>query len=147
MGPTWGTPGSCRPQMGPLLAPWTLSSGVLTPQDYSSYVTLHHDGDVYTLALYDIRGQEDYERLRPLSYPDTDVFLVCFSVVSPFSLENVKEKVIDNSSFCVMIIIPFYLSHFTNTNTSYTTYWFIENMPLTLLTENRSIWVQSIAWI
>ena len=28
MGPTWGPPGSCRPQMGPMLAPWTLLSGV-----------------------------------------------------------------------------------------------------------------------
>ncbi|KAK2556379.1 Cell division control protein 42-like protein [Acropora cervicornis] len=37
-------------------------------------------------------SQEDYDRLRPLSYPQTDVFLVCFSVVSPSSFENVKEK-------------------------------------------------------
>lgn len=37
-------------------------------------------------------GQEDYDRLRPLSYPQTDVFLVCFSVVSPPSYENVREK-------------------------------------------------------
>ena len=29
MGPTWGPPGSCRPQMGPMLAPWTLLSGML----------------------------------------------------------------------------------------------------------------------
>ena len=29
MGPTWGPPGSCRPQMGPMLAPWTLLSGLL----------------------------------------------------------------------------------------------------------------------
>ena len=28
MGPTWGPPGSCRPQMGPMLAPWTLLSGI-----------------------------------------------------------------------------------------------------------------------
>ncbi|CAB1351149.1 unnamed protein product [Coregonus sp. 'balchen'] len=35
---------------------------------------------------------EDYDRLRPLSYPQTDVFLVCFSVVSPSSFENVREK-------------------------------------------------------
>ena len=28
MGPTWGPPGSCRPQMGPILAPWTLLSGM-----------------------------------------------------------------------------------------------------------------------
>ena len=37
-------------------------------------------------------GQEDYDRLRPLSYPQTDVFLVCFSVVNPTSLENVEHK-------------------------------------------------------
>ena len=43
-------------------------------------------------------GQEDYDRLRPLSYPQTDVFLVCFSVVSPASFENVKEKVSGGSS-------------------------------------------------
>ena len=43
--------------------------------------------------MYQIIGQEDYDRLRPLSYPQTDVFLVCFSVVSPASFENVKEKV------------------------------------------------------
>lgn len=45
-------------------------------------------------------GQEDYDRLRPLSYPQTDVFLVCFSVVSPSSFENVKEKVSVTCSFC-----------------------------------------------
>merc|ERR1711931_1787 len=37
-------------------------------------------------------GQEDYDRLRPLSYPQTDVFLVCFSVISSASFENVKSK-------------------------------------------------------
>nr|XP_061803466.1 rho-related GTP-binding protein RhoA-C-like isoform X2 [Nerophis lumbriciformis] len=34
----------------------------------------------------------DYDRLRPLSYPDTDVILMCFSVDSPDSLENIPEK-------------------------------------------------------
>ena len=28
MGPTWGPPGFCRSQMGPMLAPWTLLSGI-----------------------------------------------------------------------------------------------------------------------
>ena len=48
--------------------------------------------DPYTLGLFDTAGQEDYDRLRPLSYPQTDVFLLCFSVTSPASFENVKEK-------------------------------------------------------
>ena len=43
-------------------------------------------------GLFDTAGQEDYDRLRPLSYPQTDVFLVCLSVVSPSSFENVREK-------------------------------------------------------
>jgi hypothetical protein len=38
-------------------------------------------------------GQEDYDRLRPLSYPGTNVFLVSFSIISPTSYENVKTKV------------------------------------------------------
>merc|ERR1712135_106975 len=50
------------------------------------------DGVPVSLGLWDTAGQEDYDRLRPLSYPQTDVFLICFSVVSPSSFENVKEK-------------------------------------------------------
>ncbi|XP_040827353.1 transforming protein RhoA-like isoform X2 [Ochotona curzoniae] len=34
----------------------------------------------------------DYDRLRPLSYPDTDVILMCFSISSPDSLENIPVK-------------------------------------------------------
>lgn len=51
------------------------------------------DGKPISLGLWDTAGQEDYDRLRPLSYPQTDVFLVCFSLVSPASFENVKTKV------------------------------------------------------
>lgn len=58
-----------------------------------SHLSLHRIGDEpYTLGLFDTAGQEDYDRLRPLSYPQTDVFLICFSVMSPASFENVKEK-------------------------------------------------------
>lgn len=45
------------------------------------------------LALWDTAGQEDYDRLRPLSYPDSHVILICFAVDSPDSLDNVQEKV------------------------------------------------------
>ncbi|CAH3107473.1 unnamed protein product [Porites lobata] len=63
------------------------------PTVFDNYaVTVMIGGEPYTLGLFDTAGQEDYDRLRPLSYPQTDVFLVCFSVVSPASFENVKEK-------------------------------------------------------
>lgn len=51
------------------------------------------------LALWDTAGQEDYDRLRPLSYPDTDVILMCFSIDSPDSLENIPEKWNDEVGF------------------------------------------------
>lgn len=50
------------------------------------------DQKLVHLGLWDTAGQADYDRLRPLSYRDTDIFLVCFSVVNPDSFANVKEK-------------------------------------------------------
>lgn len=50
------------------------------------------DNKAYVLGLWDTAGQEEYDRLRPLSYPQTDVFLLCFSVVNPMSLKNVRDK-------------------------------------------------------
>jgi Ras-related C3 botulinum toxin substrate 1 len=44
------------------------------------------------LDIFDTHGHEEYDRLRPLSYPDTHVFIVCFSVVTPVSFDHVRTK-------------------------------------------------------
>ena len=58
--------------------------------NYSTNRTV--DGIPIKLNLWDTAGQEDYDRLRPLSYPQTDIFVVCFSVEKPASFENVTAK-------------------------------------------------------
>lgn len=58
--------------------------------NYSANVMV--DNKTVSLGLWDTAGQEDYDRLRPLSYPQTDVFLICFSIVGATSFQNVKTK-------------------------------------------------------
>ncbi|XP_063722852.1 ras-related C3 botulinum toxin substrate 1-like [Symsagittifera roscoffensis] len=50
------------------------------------------NGQHVHLGLWDTAGQDDYDRLRPLSYPNTDIFLLCFSLVRRATLENVFAK-------------------------------------------------------
>jgi cell division control protein 42 len=63
------------------------------PTVFDNYsVTVMVQNAPYNFGLFDTAGQEDYDRLRPLSYPQTNVFLVCFSTVFPPSFANVREK-------------------------------------------------------
>eukprot|EP01083_Nonionella_stella_P079114 216831_1 len=68
------------------------------PQDYiptvfDTYSTgVMINNKVVELDIWDTAGQSDYDRLRPLSYPQTDVFLVCFDISSAESFENVSKK-------------------------------------------------------
>jgi Ras-related C3 botulinum toxin substrate 1 len=50
------------------------------------------DNQPINLGLWDTAGSDEYNQLRPLSYPGTDVFLVCFSIFSPESFYNVTKK-------------------------------------------------------
>ncbi|KAJ3701017.1 hypothetical protein LUZ61_004722 [Rhynchospora tenuis] len=50
------------------------------------------DGNIVNLGLWDTAGQEDYSRLRPLSYRGADVFILAFSLISRPSYENVLKK-------------------------------------------------------
>uniref|UniRef100_A0A6B2LEJ6 BTB domain-containing protein n=1 Tax=Arcella intermedia TaxID=1963864 RepID=A0A6B2LEJ6_9EUKA len=61
------------------------------PTVFDNYTALVKIGDKISvnLGLWDTSGREGYARLRPLSYPKTDVFLVGFSVVNPYSFESV----------------------------------------------------------
>ncbi|EYC44718.1 hypothetical protein Y032_0453g1726 [Ancylostoma ceylanicum] len=53
--------------------------------NWSISVNIEHRN--YTVNLFDTAGQEDYGQLRCLSYPNTDVFLLCFSMVDPKTLD------------------------------------------------------------
>merc|ERR1712072_1553646 len=58
--------------------------------NYQSLVMV--DKKPFAMQLWDTAGQEGYDRLRPLAYPKTDVFIICFSVDEPASFDNVAEK-------------------------------------------------------
>lgn len=71
------------------------SSDHLDNQDLHSTAISSHSNEhlkIFKLNLWDTAGQEEYDRLRPLSYPQTDIFLICFSVTERNSFRNVIDK-------------------------------------------------------
>ncbi|KAF8298165.1 ras-domain-containing protein [Clavulina sp. PMI_390] len=63
------------------------------PTVFENYVTMvNFEGKKVELALWDTAGQEEYDRLRPLSYPESHVILIVFSIDFPVSLGNVEDK-------------------------------------------------------
>mmetsp|Transcript_16160 Transcript_16160/g.22448 ORF Transcript_16160/g.22448 Transcript_16160/m.22448 type:complete len:196 (-) Transcript_16160:92-679(-) len=53
------------------------------------------DGNPVDLILFDTAGDAEYDSIRPLNYPGTDVFLVCFCVTWYDSAEGVAKKWVD----------------------------------------------------
>ena len=51
MGPTWGPPGSCQPQIGPMLSSWTLLSGTTTGKILLNMIAMAHKAGVVSLHL------------------------------------------------------------------------------------------------
>ncbi|KAM4635181.1 rho-related GTP-binding protein RhoF [Polymixia lowei] len=63
------------------------------PSVFDKYVTtISYGGKEIKLNLYDTAGQDDYDRLRPLSYQEANLVLVCYDVTNPTSHENVLIK-------------------------------------------------------
>ncbi|KAF8498703.1 ras family-domain-containing protein [Russula emetica] len=69
---------------------------VYEPTVFENYVQdLFVDGQAVELSLWDTAGQEEFDRLRSLSYAETHVVMMCFSVDNPTSLENIETKWLD----------------------------------------------------
>ncbi|NXF13009.1 RHOD protein, partial [Smithornis capensis] len=66
---------------------------VYVPTVFEKYTaSLQVAGKPVTIHLWDTAGQEDYDRLRPLSYSDANVVLICFDVTDPSSFDNIPTK-------------------------------------------------------
>jgi len=65
-----------------------------TPTVFDNYncTMVLNDKINVSLGLWDTAGQDDFEQMRPLAYPGTHVFLICFSLASSISLSNVRHK-------------------------------------------------------
>lgn len=63
-----------------------------SPHSSEYYGRVRVDDQVVNLSVFDTAAQTQFDRLRPLEYPGTDVFLLCYSVDDRQSLQNAQSK-------------------------------------------------------
>lgn len=83
---------------------------VYEPTVFENYVhDIFVDGKPMQLSLWDTAGQEEFDRLRSLSYSDTHCIMLCFSIDSRDSLENAQTKwtaeIIDNCPGIKLVLV------------------------------------------
>ncbi|KAF9885362.1 Rho GTPase [Aspergillus nanangensis] len=71
----------------------------IVADNYSMNVKVHDEP--YELSLWDTHKPEEHDRLRPLSYPGTDILILCFSVVNRSSFENAGRVWLDEMNYYV----------------------------------------------
>lgn len=62
--------------------------------NYQLSVPVTIDGEelAFDISLWDTAGHEDYDRLRPLGYPKTDIFLICFNLNGEHTIDSIESK-------------------------------------------------------
>ncbi|ELR14642.1 Rasrelated protein Rac1, putative [Acanthamoeba castellanii str. Neff] len=68
--------------------------GEYMPTIFNNYSAnmFYNNHKVINLSLWDTASQEEYNHLHPLSYPHTNIFMLCYSAINPVSLANIKQK-------------------------------------------------------
>lgn len=99
------SPGSNSRNLGKTSLLCVFATGTLpnefVPAVFESYVAdLELDGRQVEFALWDTMDQEDYDRLRPLSYSNSHVILLCYAIDMFESLKSVMERVRKNIFRC-----------------------------------------------
>lgn len=77
------------------------------PEDYEPdiFENFHemrtYQGKQYNIHLWDTAGQDEYDRLRPMTYAKTEVILMCFALDSPESFKNITSKyIVEVKEYC-----------------------------------------------
>lgn len=65
-----------------------------TPTGFDTYTSEYSVSDTYKIhmSIWDTSGDSDYDRVRPLSYGEADLVIICFAIDNPESMEDVITK-------------------------------------------------------